>query len=165
MLVEDYRDLDGLERFAFDGRHLYVSEFMDFRSPDGVFRKYRVLVVEGVPYPRHMIASPHWNVHFRDRKLLMDGRPELQDEERSFLATFSPERHSVFGTMASVLGLDYFGVDFALDWDGTVIPFEANCCFKLISEDDELGADSYHAASIDRIKLALAELIRSRAWR
>src|SRR5204863_8531495 len=99
-----------------------------------------------------------WNVHFRDRKLLMDGRPELQDEERAFLTTFSPERHSVFGKMASALGLDYFGVDFDLDWRGTVILFEANSCFKLVSEADEMGVDSNHTATIGCTQLSLGTL-------
>src|SRR5438270_862921 len=57
-LIADSDATDELERFAFDGRDLYVTAYVDFRSSDGLYRKYRVLVVDGVPFPRHMVASP-----------------------------------------------------------------------------------------------------------
>src|SRR5439155_1080338 len=66
-LVGDRDDLDRLEQFALDGRDFYVTEFVDFRSPDGLYRKYRVLVIDGVPYAKHMIASDSWNIHAEDR--------------------------------------------------------------------------------------------------
>ena len=164
VLVEEGGPGDDVERFAFGERDLYATEFVDFRSPDGIYRKYRILVVGGVPLPRHMIASTRWNVHARDRALLMDTAPELQEEEKQFLAAFSPERFPAFAAMASILQLDYFGVDFAFDDRGDIVVFESNCCFRAVrGEDLRLGPTSYLVPSIERIKAAMADAIRARA--
>src|SRR5207302_2867042 len=76
-LVEELSDLRQLERFDFDGREFYLTDFVDLRSPDGLYRKYRVLVIGGVPHPKHLIASESWNVHWEDRAALMDRDPDL----------------------------------------------------------------------------------------
>ena len=153
---------DELESFVFDGRDLYVTRYVDFRSSDGLYRKYRVLVVNGVPFPRHMIALPHWMIHSKDRPLLMNNRPDLQEEEQRFLSDFSPDRFPVFEALASTLGLDYFGVDFALGDDGDMIVFETNCCFRPIRDPQD---PVYDGADVSRVKAAMGELIRARAGR
>ena len=90
----------------------------------------------------------------------MDKRPDLLDEEREFLSTSSPDHLQVFEAMGSILGLDYFGVDYALDEGGAVVVFEINCCFRPVNTHVDLPL---HAAPIARIKAALAELIHTRA--
>jgi glutathione synthase/RimK-type ligase-like ATP-grasp enzyme len=165
VLVKQGDDLSELETFRYDGRDLYVTEFFDFVSPDGLYRKRRVIVVDGVPFPRHMIASHGWNVHTRDREKLMHERPELQAEEREFLAHVTHERFPAFAAMASLLELDYFGVDFALDDRDGIVLFECNCCFRSSRLEEGPGGvpAAYHEASIARIKKALGDLIRARA--
>ena len=160
ILIADSDTTDELERFAFDGRDLYVTAYADFRSPDGLYRKYRLLVVDGVPFPRHMVASPSWNIHSEDRPLLMNKRPDLRDEEQAFLRDFSLDRFPAFEALASKLGLDYFGVDFALGDDGGVLVFETNCCFRPIREKDD---PVYDGADVSKVKAAMGELIRARA--
>ena len=95
--------LDVLDQFAFDGREYYVTEFVDFRSPDGIYRKYRVIVIDGVLYPRHLVAATTWNIHAAERAELM-GDPAYQREEEEFLRGFMAADHPVFGTIASARG-------------------------------------------------------------
>ena len=37
---------------------------------------------DGVPFPRHMVASPSWNIHSEDRPLLMNKRADLREVGR-----------------------------------------------------------------------------------
>ncbi|NNM80722.1 MAG: RimK family alpha-L-glutamate ligase, partial [Gallionella sp.] len=42
----------------------YLSRFIDYSNPDGLFRKYRVVLIEGRPYAAHMGISTHWMIHY-----------------------------------------------------------------------------------------------------
>jgi len=162
-LLDKGTPLDELDKFRFDGRDFYVTEFVDFRSPDRLYRKYRVLVIGGVPIARHMIALENWNIHAEDRRALMEVSPDLQHEEEQFLRGFSPNRFPVFQVLAAKLGLDYFGVDFAIDELGNAIVFETNCCFRAIVDEASVSKIPYHQELIANIKAAFADLIRARA--
>src|SRR5665213_371562 len=43
---------------------LFVAPFIDYRSADGYFRKYRIVFVDGEPFPFHLAISPRWMVHY-----------------------------------------------------------------------------------------------------
>ena len=64
------------------GEEHYLTEFVDFRSGDGLYRKYRFVVIGGEVVMRHMLVSDDWNVHASDRGRFMQGRPALVREER-----------------------------------------------------------------------------------
>ena len=42
----------------------YVAPFIDYSGADGLFRKYRIVLIDGVPYVCHMGISRHWMVHY-----------------------------------------------------------------------------------------------------
>src|SRR5689334_13056700 len=42
----------------------YVAHFIDYRSADGMFRKYRIALIEGRPCACHMGVSEHWMIHY-----------------------------------------------------------------------------------------------------
>ncbi len=161
-LVEQANRLDELDKFAFTGADFYVTEFIDFRSPDDVYRKYRVIVIDGVPHARHLVAAGTWNIHHADRGDLM-GHPAWKREEEQFLREFRPEDHPVFSAMASTLGLDYFGVDFAVGANGDVIVFEANACFRVLWEGHSESVLPSLRVSDGQIRDSLRKLLRTRA--
>ena len=129
--------MDDLRRAVPMDSDLFATEFLDYRSTDGWYRKYRVCILGRSIILRHMIVSDGWNVHGRDRRRLMLERPDLRDEERSLLET--PRQafpSSVLETLAALrkrVPLDYFGVDFGIDADGTAVLFEANATMDFIS--------------------------------
>jgi glutathione synthase/RimK-type ligase-like ATP-grasp enzyme len=163
VLVRERGDLDELEQFAFDGRDFYVTDYVDFRSADGLYRKYRVLVIDGVPYAKHMIASDVWNIHAEDRDVMMHGTPELQQEEEAFLRNFGAEQFPAFGMLASKTGLDYFGMDFGIDRNGEMVVFEANCCFRALQTAETASRIPYHQESVTRVRTAFSNMIRKKA--
>ena len=111
-----------------DGRGQYLTAFHDFRSPDGLYRKYRVFFVNGEPFPYHLAAHDHWLVHYQTSQT--PARRELIEEERRFLQ--SPEEalggraYRAICEVGRRLELDFAGVDFAVLPDGRALLFEAN---------------------------------------
>ncbi len=106
----------------------YVTPFVDYRSADGQFRKYRVVLIDGQPYASHMALSDHWMVHY-----LNGGMTESlakRDEEARFMARFDQDfaqRHRVaLQAIHERLGLEYLVMDCAETQDGQLLVFEVD---------------------------------------
>jgi hypothetical protein len=142
-VVSSPHDADPAERNA-DG--YYLTEFVDFKSADGLYRKYRVFVFGGTPVFRHMLISDAWTVHMADRERFMMARPELIEESQSLyeggVDSLPPQVRSVLNDVDKRLGLDFFGVDFGILPDGRLVLFEANATMNFfpVSTDPRLAA-------------------------
>ena len=53
-LIDDLDDAERLARALAPGRDCYVTAYRDFRSADGLYRKYRMFFVDRRPYPYHL---------------------------------------------------------------------------------------------------------------
>jgi len=42
----------------------YLTDFVDYRSADGFFRKYRLVYVDGEVFPYHLAIAREWKVHY-----------------------------------------------------------------------------------------------------
>lgn len=106
----------------------YVSRFVDYRSVDGLFRKYRILLVDGRPYVCHMAISEHWMIHYLNAGMTESAAKRA--EEARFMATFDMGfalRHArAFQSAAEILQLDYVGLDCAESREGELLIFEAD---------------------------------------
>jgi len=168
---------DGLERLhdanhvmgylaRFDAAAFTVTPFVDYRSADGFYRKYRVIVVDGVPYPYHLAISTDWLVHYWRVSGAMRASAALRAEEERFLA--EPERvfptwTATFTAMAHAVGLEFFGVDCALDDAGRVLVFECDPSAFVHAHTDVDGPFAYKLRFVPRIFAALDDLLASRA--
>jgi glutathione synthase/RimK-type ligase-like ATP-grasp enzyme len=163
VLVRGREDAAQLERFAFDGRDFYVSEFVDYRSPDGYYRKYRALMIGGYSHAKHMIAADTWNIHAGERAA-MNEFPELVVEEEQLLVEGLPDDlRQTFNAINDRLGLDYFGIDYGLLEDGRPVLFEVNACVRALAPGATESAVQSHEASTHRIRQDLGFLLASRA--
>ena len=110
------------------GADVYLTRFHDYRSPDGYFRKYRMIFVDRRPFPYHLAISPHWMVHHVSAE--MAGDPARMAEEIDFLrdpaAAIGARALAAVAAIGARLDLDYGGVDFTVTHDGQVLVFEAN---------------------------------------
>ena len=111
-----------------DNAEFYIARFVDYRSTDGLFRKYRIILIDGQPYVSHMAISSHWMIHY-----LNAGMTESADkraEEARFMASFENDfavRHAqAFRSISDRLGLDYVGIDCGESTDGRLLIFEAD---------------------------------------
>ncbi len=148
------------------GDKLLAIEALPAQSADGLFRKYRMMIVDGQLYPMHAAISNQWKVHFFSAE--MSQHPERRAEDAAFLA--SPE--SVLGAQAlralqairTRLELDYGGVDFALDEHGRILVFEANATMTVPAPPNRAQWD-YRRAPVARILEATRSMLLGRARR
>jgi hypothetical protein len=107
----------------------YLTEFANFRSRDGLYRKFRFFVIGGEVIPRSMVIGKKWNLHRRDRSDIVPGVDPAAEEKR-FYDHFAEGRlrriEEILRELASKLKLDYFGVDCSLRSYEQILFFEAN---------------------------------------
>ncbi|MGA2396056.1 MAG: hypothetical protein ABSH03_22195 [Candidatus Lustribacter sp.] len=137
-----------------------VSAFTDYRSADGFYRKYRVMFVDGIPYPYHLALDDSWMIHYH--RAPMGAHEWMREEERRFL-TAPDETFAGWTTtlraVGAAIGLDYFGIDCTSLADGTLFIFEADAAMLVHGFDP----DPDKRAAYERIRTALAALLETRA--
>jgi hypothetical protein len=133
-----------------------AGAFVDYRSPDGFYRKYRVMFVGGVPFPYHLALDESWMIHYH--RAPMGAHEWMRDEERRFLQ--APEEalagwETALGAVGAATGLDYFGIDCTVLPDGTLFVFEADAAMLVHGFDP----DPEKRAAFVRIRAALDALL------
>ena len=106
----------------------YTAPYIDYRSPDGQFRKYRIVLIDGRPYACHMAVSDHWIVHYMSAGMRESARKRA--EEAQFFADFDNgfayRHHDALAAIAERVDLEYFGIDCGETKDGKLLVFEVD---------------------------------------
>lgn len=163
-MMELVSDIETLRGFAEEaGEHdLYLTDFVDYSSADGYFRKYRFVFVGDDILPYHLAIGDGWKVHHASTRM---GEVEwMRGEEEAFLN--APEQ--IFGTEAMAaldairrrIGLDYFGIDCSIDRDGNVLVFEVNASMLIHLHNEGF---EYKTRHVNRIRSAFEALLERRA--
>ena len=122
------------------GDDVYVIAYHDASGADGWVRKYRIVFVDGTPYPVHLALALQWKVHYFSAA--MAEQPEHRAEEARFLENLSDvlgaEGMKTLTAIGDVLGLEYGGVDFGRRHDGALIVFEANATMTINAPPDDV---------------------------
>jgi len=161
-IVGLFDKVDELVAALTPGEHI-ATQFVDFASADGLFRKYRVYFIGQRRILRHMVVSDNWNVHVRERTRYMAQHPDLVAEERALFdsdSPFSPAVNAVFDEIRARMPLDFFGMDFGITPSGDVVLFEANATmnfFPLWPTQDEQFI--YLTKCLDPAQAAFRELL------
>jgi len=154
--------MDEIAQLPHGDRPLYLTEFCDFVSPDGFYRKYRIVVVGDAIFLRQCVVGANWSLHGRHRVEGAD--QEEADLFQSFQSEWVPRLKPVFDEMTRRLGLDYYGVDCHIDPDLNVLLFEANACMKILK--NYRAPPNRFEAPIALIKTALENWLASpETWR
>jgi len=157
-----FDDLDAMVAGMTAGTEYIATQFVDYRSADGLYRKCRVWFIGPHTIFRHQFASDHWNVHNKDGLRFMADRPDLIAEEKALFAepdgAFPAEVKQVLAAIRERIDLDYFGIDFGFMPDGRVILFEANATMNFFSTlpSDEFA---YVRACVPPARAAFRELL------
>jgi hypothetical protein len=142
----------------------FVTRFVDYASADGLFRKYRIVFVDGHPYACHMAIADRWDIWYLNAGMASsDGK---RAEEASFMQTFDggfAMRHRLaLAAMAERIGLDYFTVDCAENKAGELLIFEADNT-AVVHNMDSPDLFPYKAPQMRKIFDAFAGMLSRRA--
>ncbi len=141
----------------------FTAPFIDYRSADGLWRKFRVVFVDGTPMPFHMAIHDDWAVWYYNAG--MDRDAGKRAEEAAFLAdisaVFPPCAIRALEEIAARIGLDYFGLDCGLMPDGTLVVFEVETGM-IVHDRPEGDVFAYRQAPARRILTAVAAMIDAR---
>ncbi len=149
---------------ALPGEALLAISLLDARGADGVFRKYRVMMIDGQFHPLHLAISRHWKVHYFTAE--MAGNAAFRTEEARFLAdmraVLGPLAMAALAALRDRLGLDYAGVDFTLGPGGELFLFEANAAMAIVPPDSDSRWD-YRRPAIEWALAAARRMLTGRA--
>jgi len=97
-------------------------------NDDGLFRKYRIVVVDGRPYACHMAIADRWDIWYLNADMAFSESKRREEENfmRSFDSAFAVRHQSALAAMTDRLGLDYFTIDCAENKRGELLIFEAD---------------------------------------
>src|ERR1700716_4073401 len=109
-------------------QELFVSRFVDYANDDGLFRKYRIVFIEGRPYACHMAIADRWDIWYLNAGMSDNAAKRLEEETfmRTFDAGFARRHQTALAGMAERIGLDYFTIDCAENKRGELLVFEAD---------------------------------------
>jgi len=106
----------------------YVARYVEYRGPDGQFRKYRIVMIDERPYACHMAISDDWVVHYMSAGMRESAAKRA--EEARFFAGFDDDfarRHrDALLSIAQRLELEYVGIDCGETPDGELLIFEVD---------------------------------------
>lgn len=149
--------------FSLNGEDYYLTQFVDYKE-DGIYAKYRLVVVDGEVYIRHVIFSDSWIIHRESRKY-MEKNKKYQRKEVNILKSFNnkikPNIQGMIDEIYQRLKLDYFGIDCAIDKKFNIILFEANANMNVLTNRHEKEKNIWHK-KVQLIKNAVVSMINER---
>src|SRR3984885_5510744 len=148
------------------GEELTAIQYLDARGGDGLHRKYRVMMIGGWLYPLHLAISANWKIHYVTADMAESAQHRA--EEARFLedmpGVLGPRAMGALAEIQNVLGLDYAGIDFALNPSGGILFFEANATMTVLPPEQDRRWD-YRRDAVQRIEDAVRKMLLDKAGR
>jgi hypothetical protein len=140
--------------------HFYLSDFVDYRNPDGFYRKHRVALIQGRAHLCHMAVSDHWMIHYLNAGMT-ESAAKREDEARAmaeFHTGFAHRHSEAIAVIHERLGLDYVIIDCAEAPDGRLLLFEVEMA-AIIHLLDPVEQFGYKQPQMRRIFQAFGEML------
>jgi len=148
----------------FPGDDVCVIEQLDARDREGMYRKYRVMFVDGALYPLHLAVSREWKVHYFTAD--MADSPANRAKDEAFLADMAGAigQRAMAGLerIRAALALDYGGIDFAVNAQGEILFFEANATMVVYPPVADLKW-AYRRPAVEAVLTAVRTMLVGRA--
>jgi hypothetical protein len=160
--IDDSGDLAAYMLFSFVSSY-FVTAFVDYRSADGLYRKYRVAFMDRQPYLCHMAVSQNWMVHYLNAGMTesADKRAEEAQAMMHFDATFVARHREAFVALHERLPLDYYSIDCSELPDGRLLVFEADTAAIIHAMDPE-AVFPYKHTQMRKVFAAFGDMLRRR---
>lgn len=145
-------------------QEFFVARFVDYASSDGLFRKYRIVFVDGRPYACHMAIADRWDIWYLNAGMTFSAEKRLEEEGfmRDFDRDFAVRHGSALAAVAERVGLDYFTIDCAENKNGALLIFEADNT-AVVHNMDSPQVFPYKPPQMRKIFDAFAAMLHRRA--
>jgi hypothetical protein len=162
--LDDSEAIEGYLAEHPDAAAFFLSPYIDYRSADGQFRKYRIVWVDGRPYPHHMAIADQWKVWYYNAD--MAGSHAKREEEAQFMScsdkSFLRHHEAVLAAIVKRLGLEYVGIDCAETADGRLLVFEADISLVVHDMDPE-DVYPYKTAPTQKLFAAFYDMLKHKS--
>ena len=157
-----------VERYLADRleQEFFVARFVDYANQDGLFRKYRIVFVDGRPFACHMAIADRWDIWYLNAGMAFSAEKRLEEESfmRDFDGDFAVRHRSALAAIAGRVGLDYFTIDCAENKNGELLIFEADNT-AVVHNMDSPELFPYKPPQMRKIFDAFAAMLHRRARR
>ena len=145
-------------------QEFFVSRFVDYSGEDGLFRKYRIVIVDGRAYACHMAIADRWDIWYLNAGMAFSESKRLEEEDfmRTFDQAFGVRHKQALAAMIERIGLDYFTIDCAENQHGELLIFEADNT-AVVHNMDSPQLFPYKAPQMRAIFEAFAAMLHRRA--
>lgn len=142
----------------------FLSPFVNYAGADGLYRKYRLVFVDGQTYACHMAVAEVWKVWYLNADMAADAAKRAEEAQfmQEFDGSFAVRHRYALGEMARRLGLDYFVVDCAETADGRLLVFEADNA-AIVHDMDSPVVYPYKPAQMRKIFQAMQAMLYKRS--
>jgi hypothetical protein len=149
-----------------DAAAYYLSQFCDYSGPDGLFRKLRIVLIDGIPFLCHMAIRDHWMIHYLNAGMSDDAAKRNAEAlaMAEFDDRFVPRHRTAFAEIHRRTGLDYLILDCAEAQDGRLLIFEADTGM-VIHDMDPVDLYPYKRPQMHKVFAAFQNAVRTRAAR
>jgi hypothetical protein len=145
-------------------QEFFIARFVDYSGSDGMFRKYRIVFIDGQPYACHLAIADRWDIWYLNAGMSLSAAK--RGEEEAFMYNFDmgfAQRHrAALRGIAERIGLDYFTVDCAETSNGSLLIFEADNT-AIVHDMDPPDIFPYKLPQMRRVFDAFAAMLDRRA--
>jgi hypothetical protein len=163
MKLETAEAVDGYLASQPDAE-FFISPYIDYGGLDGQFRKYRIVWVDGRPYPCHMAIADRWDLWYYNAGMAASSGKRMEEEH--FISTFDTgfaRRHApALAAIAERLGLEYVGIDCAELLDGRLLVFEGDISL-VVHNLDPPDLYPYKSRAMKTIFAAFHDMLKRRS--
>lgn len=138
----------------------YISCFVDYRGQDSLFRKYRIVLIEGKPFICHLGISEHWMIHYLNAGMTESAEKRAEEEQFmiGFDSAFACKHAEAFHAINERVGLDYLGIDCGETVDGKLLIFEVDSCM-IVHAIDPVDVFPYKQPQMKKVFGAFRQLL------
>jgi glutathione synthase/RimK-type ligase-like ATP-grasp enzyme len=137
----------------------FISPFIDYSGKDGLFRKYRVVLVDGKPYASHMGVSSNWMIHYVNAGMYEDaGKREEENAFMEHFGDFALRHRAALDAIYQRTHLDYVCIDCAETQDGRLLIFEVDHTMVVHAMDPE-ALFPYKQVHMEKVKIAFRNFL------
>ena len=160
--LDKIENLDALVSYlqTMPNDEFYLSCFIDYRGQDGLFRKYRIVLIDGKPFVCHVGISKHWMIHYLNAGMAESAEKRAEEERfmLDFDNTFARQHAEAFNAINERVGLDYLGIDCSETADGKLLIFEIDSCM-IVHAIDPIDIFPYKQPQMKKVFSAFRQML------